>query len=104
MFDSELAKKFEKYLSETSLEELEKRANQAPCSGMCSILNEHIQSLKYTKGAGIGIDLSILSHTPVDYHEMDKETLQILRQRLSEMKPLDPEFQRILNENILELF
>ena len=102
MFDKELAAKFHDHLSKVPFEELEKRAKQAPCSGMCSILKEHVDSLKYTKGAGIGIDLSTLS--PVDPYEMDAETIRLLRQRLSEMKPMDPEFQRILNENILELF
>ena len=46
MFDKELADKFLKKLSKTSLEELEKRMNTASDCGMRAIIDEYVESLK----------------------------------------------------------
>lgn len=60
------------------------------------------------KDPEIGVDLTtlppsivniitILGHT----ESIDKETLKTLVSRVKDMKPLDPEFSKILNDNLL---
>ena len=94
MFDKELAEKFHNYISTIPLEELNKRAENAPSSGMGPILDESLlpQSLQNT--------LHILNNAET----LDSETLKLMVSRISNMKPLDPEFNKILNDNFLELF
>ena len=88
MFDKELAEKFRNYISTIPLEELYKRAENAPSSGMGPILDESL------------LPLHILNNAET----LDSETLKLMVSRISDMKPLDPEFNKILNDNFLELF
>lgn len=94
MFDKELAEKFHNYISTIPLEELNKRAENAPSSGMGPILDESLLPLSLQN------TLYILNNAEV----MDNETLKLMVSRVSDMKPLDPEFNKILNDNFLELF
>ena len=94
MFDKELAEKFRNYISTIPLEELNKRAENAPSSGMGPILDESLLPLSLQN------TLYILNNAEV----MDNETLKLMVSRVSNMKPLDPEFNKILNDNFLELF
>ena len=94
MFDKELAEKFHNYISTIPLEELNKRAENAPSSGMGPILDESLLPLSLQN------TLHILNNAEV----MDNETLKLIVSRISDMKPLDPEFNKILNDNFLELF
>lgn len=111
MFDKELAEKFQKCISTIPLEELNKRAENAPPSGIDPVLDEHINKFINTPGAGIGIDISLLPLSVLntlcilDNTEiLENDTIKLLMDRVSEMKPLDPEFNKILNDNFLELF
>ena len=88
MFDKELAEKFLNYISTIPLEELYKRAENVPSSGMGPILDESL------------LPLHILNNAET----LDSETLKLMVSRISNMKPLDPEFNKILNDNFLELF
>ena len=94
MFDKELAEKFRNYISTIPLEELNKRAENAPSSGMGPILDESLLPLSLQN------TLHILNNAEV----MENETLKLMVSRISNMKPLDPEFNKILNDNFLELF
>lgn len=94
MFDKELAEKFHNYISTIPLEELNKRAENAPSSGMGPILDESLLPLSLQN------TLYILNNAEV----MDNETLKLMVSRISNMKPLDPEFNKVLNDNFLELF
>ena len=94
MFDKELAEKFRNYISTIPLEELNKRAENAPSSGMGPILDESLLPLSLQN------TLHILNNAEV----MENETLRLMVSRISDMKPLDPEFNKILNDNFLELF
>lgn len=94
MFDKELAEKFHNYISTIPLEELNKRAENAPSSGMGPILDESLLPLSLQN------TLYILNNAEV----MDNETLKLMVSRVSDMKPLDPEFNKVLNDNFLELF
>ena len=49
MFDKELAEKFHNYISTIPLEELNKRAENAPSSGMGPILDESLLPLYLIK-------------------------------------------------------
>ena len=111
MFDKELSDKFHSYLNETTTEELLKKAENAPPSGMYSIVDEYVKNLKQIEGSGIGVDLTTLPPSIVNIitildntESIDKETLKTLVSRVKDMKPLDPEFNKILNDNFLELF
>lgn len=46
MFDKELADKFLKKLNKTSMEDLEKRMNEAPDCGMGPIIDDYVESLR----------------------------------------------------------
>ena len=94
MFDKELAEKFLNYISTIPLEELYKRAENAPSSGMGPILDESLLPLSLQN------TLHILNNDET----LDSETLKLMVSRISNMKPLDPEFNKILNDNFLELF
>ena len=94
MFDKELAEKFRNYISTIPLEELNKRAENAPSSGMGPILDESLLPLSSQN------TLHILNNAET----LDSETLKLMVSRISNMKPLDPEFNKILNDNFLELF
>ena len=94
MFDKELAEKFRNYISTIPLEELNKRAENAPSSGMGPILDESLLPLSLQNA------LHILNNAET----LDSETLKLMVSRISNMKPLDPEFNKILNDNFLELF
>lgn len=94
MFDKELAEKFRNYISTIPLEELNKRAENAPSSGMGPILDESLLPLSLQN------TLHILNNAET----LDSETLKLMVSRISVMKPLDPEFNKILNDNFLELF
>ena len=94
MFDKELAEKFRNYISTIPLEELNKRAENAPSSGMGPILDESLLPLSLQN------TLHILNNAET----LDRETLKLMVSRISNMKPLDPEFNKILNDNFLELF
>ena len=94
MFDKELAEKFHNYISTIPLEELNKRAENAPSSGMGPILDESLLPLSLQN------TLHILNNAET----LDRETLKLMVSRISNMKPLDPEFNKILNDNFLELF
>ena len=77
-----------------SLEELNKGAENAPSSGMGPILDESLLPLSLQN------TLHILNNAET----LDSETLKLMVSRISNMKPLDPEFNKILNDNFLELF
>ena len=94
MFDKELAEKFRNYISTIPLEELDKRAENAPSSGIGPILDESLLPLSLQN------TLHILNNAET----LDNETLKLMVSRISDMKPLDPEFNKILNDNFLELF
>ena len=94
MFDKELAEKFRNYISTIPLEELNKRAENAPSSGMGPILDESLLPLSLQN------TLHILNNAET----LDSETLKLMVSRISSMKPLDPEFNKVLNDNFLELF
>lgn len=94
MFDKELAEKFRNYISTIPLEELNKTAENAPSSGMGPILDESLLPLSLQN------TLHILNNAET----LDSETLKLMVSRISDMKPLDPEFNKILNDNFLELF
>ena len=94
MFDKELAEKFRNYISTIPLEELNKRAENAPSSGMGPILDESL----------LPLSLQNILHILNNAETLDSETLKLMLSRISDMKPLDPEFNKILNDNFLELF
>ena len=94
MFDKELAEKFHNYISTIPLEELNKRAENAPSSGMGPILDESL----------LPLSLQNTLHVLNNAETLDNETLKLMVSRISNMKPLDPEFNKILNDNFLELF
>ena len=94
MFDKELAEKFRNYISTIPLEELNKRAENAPSSGMGPILDESL----------LPLSLQNILHILNNAETLDSETLKLMVSRISDMKPLDPEFNKILNDNFLELF
>lgn len=94
MFDKELAEKFRNYISTIPLEELNKRAENAPSSGMGPILDESL----------LPLSLQNTLHILNNVETLDSEALKLMVSRISDMKPLDPEFNKILNDNFLELF